>query len=123
MAKRLKDCKSDEEMLNNSKAVIEHHFDNHEYCGNWCHHCKQSEEERKKKFYRCKDKDAALYKQLKEMLARFLTIDALKEVAHNLDTCVNESMNQVVSWLAPKNKSIFNVTLFVDSNWNCFGYQ
>ena len=93
MAKRLKDCKSDEEMLNNSKAVIEHHFDNHEHCGDWCHCRNQLEEERKKKFYQCKEKDTALYEKLKQALARFLTIEALQEVAHNLDTCMNESMN------------------------------
>lgn len=31
-------------------------------------------------------------------------LEALKEVAHDLDTCANESFNNTISWLAPKNK-------------------
>ena len=37
-------------------------------------------------------------------MARFITIEGLKEVAHNMDTCANESFNNTISWLAPKNK-------------------
>lgn len=32
--------------LDMSKAVLEHHFDNHEYCGDWCLRKKQSDDER-----------------------------------------------------------------------------
>jgi len=35
MAKTLKNKTTDEDMLEPSGAVIEHHFDNHENCGDW----------------------------------------------------------------------------------------
>ena len=109
--------KSDNEMIAKGKAVIEHHFDNHEYCGAWCRRKKQLAERRaaedeqqqqqadkEKKFYRDKTKDALLYAKLQSIIARFITLEALKEVGHNMDTCANESFNNTVSWLAPKNK-------------------
>ena len=38
------------------------------------------------------------------MISRFITLPKLKEVAHVFDTQVNESLNNTISWLAPKNK-------------------
>jgi hypothetical protein len=57
-------------------------------------------------YYRDKKKeaDAKLYAVLSDKLARFITLDRLKEVAHGMDSQVNESFNNTVSWLAPKNK-------------------
>ena len=129
MARTLKDMKSDQEMINAGRAVLEHHFDCHEYCGAWCRRKKQLaeaaaqqqqeddeednvknlREEAKdvnKKFYRQKEDkvDAELYTKLYSIVARFLTLDALKELAHNMDTCANESFNNTVSWVAPKNR-------------------
>ena len=104
MGKTLKNKTTDEDMLKSSKAVIEHHFDNHECCGEWCRRRSQTEDERKKHFYRCKEKDAALYEKLQQIIARFITIEALRELAHSLDTNANESFNQIISWMAPKNK-------------------
>jgi hypothetical protein len=56
------------------------------------------------RFYRCKIKDAELYKLLQDMVGRFVTLEQLKEVAHMMDTQVNESFNNTVALLAPKNK-------------------
>jgi hypothetical protein len=90
------------------KAVIEHHFDNHDYCGPWCPRKRETEAERKLKarYYRNKsDKaDAILYQVLLEKLKRFITLDRLIEVSHGLNTQVNESFNQSATWFAPKNK-------------------
>jgi hypothetical protein len=36
MVRSLQRATSDKVMLNASKAIIEHHFDNHEFCGQWC---------------------------------------------------------------------------------------
>ena len=58
----------------------------------------------KQRFYRSMTKDVALYNKLKEIIERFVTFDRLKEVAHGMDTNVNESFNNTFSWLAPKNK-------------------
>ena len=89
-----------------AEAVIEHHFDNHDYCGLWCHRKKQSDEERakKKKIYRSKEEDKKLYHILKQKIERFITEEALDEVGHGMDTLVNESFNNTVAWIAPKNK-------------------
>jgi len=98
--------KPESEYVNAGKAVIEHHFDNHEYCGNWCRRKALTDEQRKEstKFYRCKTKDDKLYEWLQQKLARFLTLDALKEVGHGMDALMNESFNNTAGWLAPKNK-------------------
>ena len=129
MARTLKHKKTDAEILDAGKAVLEHHFDNHQYCGGWCHRKQQQQEEllrgnsndedkdddddaaappkkkkKKKQYYRDKTKDAKLYAKLQSLMRRFLTLEALQEVAHNMDTCANESFNNTISWLAPKNK-------------------
>jgi hypothetical protein len=87
-------------------AVLEHHFDNHEHCGQWCRRRTMTEAQRhaSTRYYRCKTKDAKLYKILLEKINRFVTFDRLKEVAHGMDTQVNESFNNTASWFAPKNK-------------------
>ena len=38
-------------------------------------------------------------------MARFITKEALDEVGHGHDTQVNESLNNTISWYAPKNKT------------------
>ena len=88
------------------KAVLEHHFDNHEYCGAWCRRRNMTAEQRKAsgQFYRCKVKDAELYKALHDIVSRFIEHDRLKESAHGMDTNVNESLNNTISYLAPKNR-------------------
>jgi hypothetical protein len=90
------------------KAVLEHHFDNHAYCGPWCPRKNESDAVRKQKarYYRNRNdkNDAVLYDVLEEKLQRFITLDRLMEVSHGLDTQVNESFNQSASWFAPKNK-------------------
>ena len=45
-----------EEYVEASKAVLEHHFDNHEHCGDWCIRKNQSLVERASKdwYYRSK---------------------------------------------------------------------
>ena len=89
------------------KAVVEHHFDCHDYCGSWCIRKSHNEQQRKekKRYYRCKTKDKKLCLLLTEMLEKFITLDRLKEVAHGMDTQVNESFNNTASWFAPKNKA------------------
>ena len=122
MARTLQHKTTDEEILTSGKAVLEHHFDNHAYCGPWCRRklyllqcqtiattttaaaTKKTDNEDRRKFYRDKTKDAELYKRLHSYVARFITLEALKELAHNMDTCANESFNNTASWVAPKNR-------------------
>jgi len=90
-----------------AQAVLEHHFDNHEFCGDFCLRKNQTEDEKKSStnFYRSKENDKELYELLQTKLARFVTKEALIEVGHGMDTLVNESLNNTISWLAPKNKT------------------
>jgi hypothetical protein len=45
--------------------------------------------------------------KLQEILSRFITLDRLKEVAHGMDTQVNESFNNTFSWLAPTKNKVY----------------
>jgi hypothetical protein len=96
----------EEEWEARGRAVIEHHFDNHEFCGEWCPRKRQGQEERdaKARYYRSKTEDAKLYTVFNNITTRFITLDRLKEVAHGMDTQINESFNNTASWFAPKNK-------------------
>jgi hypothetical protein len=95
-----------EEFVDAAKACLEHHFDNHVYCGEWCKRKNETEEEKNKliKYYRCKEKDAKLYALLSSKINRFITKERLDEMAHDLDTNMNEAFNQICTWFAPKNK-------------------
>jgi hypothetical protein len=45
-----------------------------------------------------------LFEKLQPIVEHFVTVERLTEVAHGMDTQVNESFNNTFSWLAPKNK-------------------
>jgi hypothetical protein len=105
MARTLKGIPEDQ-YEDKAQAVLEHHFDNHEYCGDWCKRKNETPQQRKTagKYYRCKTRDAKLYAVLQEKMSRFVTKDKLIEMAHGLDTNMNEAFNQICTWFAPKNK-------------------
>jgi hypothetical protein len=104
MARTLKD-KPTSEYVDSAKAILEHHFHDHTYCGSWWRK-DESEEERNRliRYYRCKEKDAKLYALLSETISRFITQERLEEIGHDLDTNMKEAINQVCTWFAPKNK-------------------
>jgi hypothetical protein len=100
-----------------ANAVLEHHFDVHDQCSSdWCPRKTETMEQRKasNKYYRSKEKDAKLYCHLVEKMSRFVTMDKLEEMAHDMDTNMNEGFNNICTWFAPKNKvfagsaSLFN---------------
>lgn len=86
-----------------ARAVLEHHFENHSFCGEWCQRRGMTDLEldldRKKtgKYYRCKKRDQGAYYALAAAMARFTTIEAIHEVAHGEDTKLNESLNNTIS--------------------------
>jgi hypothetical protein len=94
------------EFIPAANAVLEHHFDVHDHCGDWCPRKQQTEAQRlaTKKYYRNKETDAKLYVHLKEKFARFVTMDKLEEIAHDMDTNMNEGFNNICTWFAPNNK-------------------
>jgi hypothetical protein len=106
MIRSLKRITEDQTMVDAGKAVVEHHYDNHEYCGQWCPRKRLTEHQRNlsERYYRNKERDAKLYGIMNQIAARFIALPKLKELAHVMDTQVNESMNNTISWLAPKNK-------------------
>jgi hypothetical protein len=95
MMRALKRLPNEDKFIENGQSVLEHHFDNHQYCGAWCPRKRLTEQQRdaSARFYRCKKRDAKLYTNLQELFSRFITIERLREVAHSMDTQCNESMN------------------------------
>lgn len=95
-----------EKHVDDAKAVLEHHFDEHKRCGNWCLRKKQTAAQKLQtnQHYRSKTKDLLLYEKVKVIVERFITAEALAEVSHGMDTQMNESLNNTISWFAPKNK-------------------
>jgi hypothetical protein len=89
-----------------AQAVLDHHFDMHEHCGDWCRRKDESMEQRSatKKYYRSMQTDEQLYHLLSQVISRFITPEKLKDIAHGMDTNANESFNNTVTWFAPKNK-------------------
>lgn len=106
VARVLKPTDLEEKMLTAGKAALEHHFNNHEFCGEWCHIKRGNSNNKKEQCCRNKsnDTDAKLHAKLHEIVARFIAIRALREVSHPMDTCANESFNNTIAWVAPKNK-------------------
>jgi hypothetical protein len=105
MARTLKNIPPSE-YVKSATAVLDHHFGVHDNCGLWCPRRLESASERaaSKKYYRCKQTDAKLYALLVKTTNRFFEFDKLNEMAHNLDTNMNEGFNNVCTWFAPKNK-------------------
>jgi hypothetical protein len=98
-----------EEVLRRAPAVYEHYFDCHELCGSFCKRKLEIElgntSTEDGKFYRSKVQHEAFYQFIKKVFHDYLTIERITELTHGADTNVNESMNVVVSWYAPKNKT------------------
>ena len=102
-----------------SKVVIEHLFNNHEYCDSrWCRPKKLLETNSKNKevsesyndiknnieiqrikvsYYRNKTKDSTLYNQMNRTYLLFTTEERLKESLHKFSTQKNETMNNSVT--------------------------
>ena len=89
-----------------AKAVLEHHFDNHQYCADWCRRKLLTPEAAaaSQRYYRCKTKDGDLYQALASIVDKYITFNRLKEIAHGMDTNANESINNIISYFAPKNR-------------------
>lgn len=90
-----------------SKAVVDHHFDTHDGCRDWCKRKEESAEERSNsgKFHRFKEKNGKLCHLLHAIISKCNTEERLGDVGHGFDTLVDESLNNAFSWIAPKNKT------------------
>jgi len=65
-------------------------------------------------------KDNKLHDQLLILIERFITIDALKEVAHGMNTLMNESFNNSVGGLGCTQKQSVFIFQFAATP-NCHG--
>jgi hypothetical protein len=90
-----------------SKAVVEHHFNNHENCDDWCSMkgADSTTEARGNLKYRCKKENAKLYVQIRDVLSRFMTPGKLRECHHRYSSQKNESMNKLISRYVPKDRT------------------
>ena len=85
-------------------AVLYHHFDIHDTCGDWSRSTwfKNNEEELKKLHYRCKTKHSELYSQLLEIWEVYCTDESLQDVHHEWHTNKCESLNNFIAKFIPK---------------------
>jgi hypothetical protein len=61
--------KTFDELMTASKAVLEHHFNNHEFCGDWC----PAKRGIKSDSYRCKGDHGKLYELHKGVMEEYAT--------------------------------------------------
>ena len=85
---------------------IEHHFNNHTLCGDWCASKKLTDrgELADHLHYRCKEKNKKMYEKIKDIHAIFTTNEKLREIHHKVNTNLSESANFVVTKFLPKHK-------------------
>lgn len=91
------------------KSVLEHHFNNHEFCGDWCQCKGKTEEELKdlKLKYRDKSIHAKFYAQLQPIFQKCL--DKIADVHHTYNSNINEGFNKLICKFVPKDRN-FNGT-------------
>jgi hypothetical protein len=87
-------------------AVLEHHFNDHMYCGAWCPALfwKDDEKVRKALKYRCKTKHSKLYEQSKTHHDKFVTGIWMKDLMHKYDSNKPKSFNGFLTKFLPKHK-------------------
>jgi hypothetical protein len=87
------------------ESVLEHHFNNHSLCGDWCRLKKLAgdELEQEKLKYRCKEKNKQFYLQVKKIFEDFYL--QLDEMLHEWDTNIVEGMNKFFTKFLPKDRT------------------
>jgi hypothetical protein len=89
-----------------AKAVLEHHFNNHEFCGDWCPANRWKDDEKKLKAlkYRSKETDAELYEQMSTIHDTFTDVWNLRDIYHEVHSNKCESLNGFITKFLPKHK-------------------
>ena len=88
------------------KSVLEHHFNNHEFCGTWCQCKGKTTEEMKdlKLKYHDKQIHAKYYEQCKIIFNKCLL--KIKDVHHQYNSNLNEGMNKLICKFVPKDRGL-----------------
>ncbi len=90
-----------------AQAVLEHHFNNHEFCGKWCPANKWKENEIKMRSlkYRRKLKHAILYEQMSAIYNTYTDVWNLRDIYHEFHSNKKcESLNGFIMKFLPKHK-------------------
>jgi hypothetical protein len=86
-----------------SKAVVEHHFNNHAHCAvKNADATKAAIGELK---HRCKKENKKMYEDISQIMDRFTNTEKLKECHHGCSSQKNKSMNRVISRHVPKDRT------------------
>jgi hypothetical protein len=91
-----------------SKAVLEHHFNNHAHCNDWCAMKKANaitQAARGNLKYRYKKEHPKLYKDLCQTVEHFTETKKLRECHHGYSCQRNESLNRLISQFVPKDRT------------------
>jgi len=98
------------------KAVLEHHFNNHEHCGDWCCRKNQTPEEKAatKKLCRDKEKGTLPCNELKKRIERFVTFETLLEVSHGCQC--RRIIQQCCCMASPQKQNTFKIRIAQEQN-------
>jgi len=96
-----------EEFVRAVLAVLEHHFNNHVHCGDWCKAGEGTEAElsERRQRFRCKEKDAKLYEFMKKHHDSFMEETKLRQLWHEYDTNLVEAFNKFLTKFLRKDKT------------------
>jgi hypothetical protein len=87
------------------ELVLEHHFNNHGLCGEWCNvkNLQGLEREEAMLQYRSNDKNAFFYLQVMKLFEEFYKLT--KEMMHEWDTNIVKGMNKFFTKDLPKDRT------------------
>jgi hypothetical protein len=88
-------------------AVLEHHFNNHQFCGNWCKSTSGTAEEVSAAGlrFRCKERNKELYLVLKKHHEEFMEESKLRQLFHSYDTNTVEGFNKFLTKFLLKDRT------------------
>jgi hypothetical protein len=88
-------------------AVLEHHFNNHQHCAEWCKSATGTVEEIRESGlrFRCKVRNKELYLFLKGHHEQFMEDAKLRQLHHQYDTNNVEGFNKFLTKFLPKDKT------------------
>jgi hypothetical protein len=98
-------CRDIQVLKDAVESVLEHHFNDHRLCGEWCQvkNLVGQEREEARLRYRNKEKNANFYLQVKEIFEEFYLL--LEEMMHEFDTNIVEGMNKFFTKFLPKDRT------------------
>jgi hypothetical protein len=96
-----------EEFRTAVNAVLQHHFDDHSFCGDWCKSAQGTREEIEESGlrFRCKTRHSTLYEVMKKHHDKFMEEEKLRQLFHRYDTNTVEGFNKFLTKFLPKDRT------------------